>query len=89
MSTERKTEPLLSASDPPRFRPRERFWPYVELPEQLSDFVSQELFQCGLTLGLCSFRETGYPLRKLSLWSRSLTAVVRQLHGRGDRKSVS
>ena len=37
MSTEPKNEPLLSASDPPRYRPRERFWPYVELPEQLSD----------------------------------------------------
>ena len=27
----------MSASDPPRYRPRERFWPYVELPEQLTD----------------------------------------------------
>ena len=27
----------MSASDPPRYRPRERFWPYVELSEQLSD----------------------------------------------------
>ena len=32
-----KNEPLLSASNPPRYRPRERFWPYVELPEQLTD----------------------------------------------------
>jgi hypothetical protein len=37
MSADSKNEPLLSASDPPRYRPRERFWPYVELPEQLTD----------------------------------------------------
>jgi hypothetical protein len=28
--------PLLG-SEPPLYRPRERFWPYVELPEQLTD----------------------------------------------------
>jgi hypothetical protein len=28
---------LLSAEHPPQHRPRERFWPYVELPEQLTD----------------------------------------------------
>lgn len=37
MSADPKQQPLLSPSNPPSFRPRERFWPYVELPEQLSD----------------------------------------------------
>ena len=37
MPPESKHEPLLSGTNPPRYRPRERFWPYVELPEQLSD----------------------------------------------------
>ncbi|HUP38792.1 MAG TPA: hypothetical protein VM115_01635, partial [Vicinamibacterales bacterium] len=37
MSTEPKNEPHLSALNPPAYRPRERFWPYVELSEQLSD----------------------------------------------------
>jgi hypothetical protein len=37
MSTEPKSESHLSASNPPAYRPRERFWPYVELSEQLSD----------------------------------------------------
>ena len=37
MSTEPKHESTLSASEPPRYRPRERFWPYADLPEQLSD----------------------------------------------------
>lgn len=36
MSTEPKHE-HLSSDHPPRYRPRERFWPYVELPEELSD----------------------------------------------------
>lgn len=37
MPPESKHEPLLSETNPPRYRPRERFWPYVELQEQLSD----------------------------------------------------
>ncbi|MSO56870.1 MAG: hypothetical protein EXQ55_08125 [Acidobacteria bacterium] len=37
MSTEPKNESALSASDPPRYRPRERFWPYADLPEHLTD----------------------------------------------------
>ena len=37
MSTERKNESALSASDPPRYRPRERFWHYADLPEHLTD----------------------------------------------------
>jgi hypothetical protein len=37
MPTESKQGPLLSAADPPQYRPRERFWPYAELPEQLTD----------------------------------------------------
>jgi hypothetical protein len=37
MSTDPKRAPLLSTSEPPRYRPRERFWPYADLPEQLSD----------------------------------------------------
>ncbi len=37
MSTEPKHDSSLSASDPPRYRPRERFWPYADLPEQLTD----------------------------------------------------
>ena len=28
---------MLSASNPPQYRPRERFWPYADLPEQLTD----------------------------------------------------
>ena len=37
MSTEPKNESTLSASEPPRYRPRERFWPYADLPEHLTD----------------------------------------------------
>ena len=37
MPPESKQEPLLSETNPPRYRPRERFWPYVELSEHLSD----------------------------------------------------
>ena len=37
MSTSPKDQPTLLGSDLPRYRPRERFWPYVELPEQLTD----------------------------------------------------
>jgi hypothetical protein len=36
MSTQPKQDTLLG-SDPPRYRPRERFWPYVDLSEQLTD----------------------------------------------------
>lgn len=37
MSTPPKDQSTLLGSDPPRYRPRERFWPYVDLPEQLTD----------------------------------------------------
>ena len=37
MSDSPKDQPSLLSSDPPRYRPSERFWPYVELPEQLTD----------------------------------------------------
>ena len=37
MPIEPENERALSASEPPRYRPRERFWPYVDLPEHLSD----------------------------------------------------
>src|SRR5687767_8618843 len=36
MSTDPKPERTLSAAAP-RYRPRERFWPYADLPEHLSD----------------------------------------------------
>jgi hypothetical protein len=36
MSTPPKNETFLG-SDPPRYRPRERFWPYADLPEELTD----------------------------------------------------
>jgi len=32
-----KDQPTAQSADPPRYRPRERFWPYVDLPEQLTD----------------------------------------------------
>jgi hypothetical protein len=37
MATPPKNETTLLGPDPPRYRPRERFWPYVDLPEQLTD----------------------------------------------------
>src|SRR5213080_3978728 len=37
MSLPPKDQPTLVGSDRPKYRPRERFWPYVELPEQLTD----------------------------------------------------
>jgi hypothetical protein len=37
MSTQPKSDSTLMGSDPPRYRPRERFWPYADLPEQLTD----------------------------------------------------
>lgn len=37
MSTPPKDQATLLGPDPPRYRPRERFWPYVDLPEQLTD----------------------------------------------------
>lgn len=37
MSTPPKNDDTVLGSDPPHYRPRERFWPYVELPEQLTD----------------------------------------------------
>jgi hypothetical protein len=37
MSVPPKDQSSLLGSDPPRCRPRERFWPYVDLPEQLTD----------------------------------------------------
>jgi hypothetical protein len=29
--------PAETAAEPPRYRPRERFWPYVEVPEEPTD----------------------------------------------------
>jgi hypothetical protein len=37
MSDSPKDQPVAANVDPPRYRPRERFWPYVDLPEQLTD----------------------------------------------------
>ena len=37
MSTPPKDQSTLLGSEPPRYRPLERFWPYVDLPEQLTD----------------------------------------------------
>jgi len=36
MSDSPKDQPIERA-ETPRYRPRERFWPYVDLPEQLTD----------------------------------------------------
>ena len=36
MAVPPKDQTMLG-SDTPRYRPRERFWPYVDLPEQLTD----------------------------------------------------
>jgi len=43
MPTDPKSETLLSPSSPPQYRPRERFWPYADLPEQLTDREIAEL----------------------------------------------
>lgn len=37
MSVPPKDHASLLGPDPPKYRPRERFWPYVDLPEQLTD----------------------------------------------------
>jgi hypothetical protein len=37
MDIEPKADTSITVSDPARYRPRERFWPYVDLPEQLTD----------------------------------------------------
>ena len=37
MATPPKDQTTFAGSEPPRYRPLERFWPYVELPEQLTD----------------------------------------------------
>jgi hypothetical protein len=37
MSASPKDQPAAHSTEPPRYRPRERFWPYVDLPEQLTD----------------------------------------------------
>ena len=37
MPTPPEDSSALLDSDPPRYRPRERFWPYVDLPEQLTE----------------------------------------------------
>ena len=37
MSVPPKHDNALLGSDPPKYRPRERFWPYVDLSEQLTD----------------------------------------------------
>ena len=61
MSTDRKDETLLSPSAPPRYRPRERFWPYADLPEQLTD---EEIAQLDPDLHAELF---GTPPRRLSV----------------------
>jgi len=35
--TERPAPPDTPPASPPQYRPLERFWPYVDLPEQLTD----------------------------------------------------
>ena len=35
--TERPAPPETPPASPPQYRPLERFWPYVDLPEQLTD----------------------------------------------------
>jgi hypothetical protein len=37
MDKDLKTLAPSAGADPPCYRPRERFWPYVDLPEQLTD----------------------------------------------------
>jgi hypothetical protein len=37
MDKDLKPHAPSAGADPPRYRPRERFWPYVDLPEQLTD----------------------------------------------------
>ena len=37
MDIQPKADPPIGGSEPARYRPRERFWPYVDLPEQLTD----------------------------------------------------
>ncbi len=37
MCAEPKDDGPLSPANPPTYRPRERFWPYADLPEQLTD----------------------------------------------------
>ncbi len=32
-----KDDLTLQGAEPPQYRPRERFWPYADLPEQLTD----------------------------------------------------
>ena len=43
MPSDPKPDTLLSPSSPPQYRPRERFWPYADLPEQLTDREIAEL----------------------------------------------
>ena len=61
MSADSKDAPILSASNPPKYRPRERFWPYVELPELLTD---EEIAQLDPDLHAELF---GTPPRPLSI----------------------
>lgn len=37
MDKDLKPHASSAGADPPHYRPRERFWPYVDLPEQLTD----------------------------------------------------
>jgi hypothetical protein len=49
---------IVMTSDPPKFRPLERFWPYAELPEQPSD---EELAALDPDLHEALFGSTGRP----------------------------
>lgn len=61
MCAESKHDGPLSPSNPPTSRPRERFWPYADLPEQLTD---QEIAQLDPDLHAELF---GTPPRPLSV----------------------
>ncbi len=56
-----KADPSIAGPDTPRYCPRERFWPYVDLPEQLTD---EELASLDPDLHAELF---GTPARSLSV----------------------
>ena len=62
MSAQPKNESSLLGPEPPRYRPRERFWPYADLPEHLTD---QEIASLDPDLHAELF---GTPPRPLSAW---------------------
>ena len=53
-------------SDPPRYRPLERFWPYAELPEQPTD---EELASLDPDLHEALFGERPRPLSKSQVFT--------------------